>query len=251
VTARIIEGMAALRVIDVLDEASFEAIPPCADPGFEHRTCDYWENATGGSKANRAAWLEVAAPVVQRTGLEGNPFAPQGPAAPLADWLRAGADSEPEDNPFTPRRTVERPMREGVPRKLALLDRGRGVFGSYAKVLVADDVPAVYAQFGPLSAYPRAQRIRDLYPQLPASPLPAVITCIASTGAARGRGYSRMLVEAVCDDLAARGFAAVEVYSTWGEPADETSTASPAFWQAAGFALVVDDPRFPVLRREF
>jgi GNAT superfamily N-acetyltransferase len=242
--------MAALRVIDVLDEASFGAIPPCADPGFDHRTCDYWENATGGSKASRAAWLEIAAPVVQRTGLEGNPFAPQGPTTPLADWLRAGADADPEDNPFAPRRTVERPMREGVPRKLALLDRGRGVFGSYAKVLMADDAPAAYAQFGPLSAYPRAQRIRDLYPQLPASPLPAVITCIASTGAARGHGYARMLVEAVCDDLAARGFAAVEVYSTWGEPPDETSTASPAFWQSAGFALVVDDPRFPVLRRE-
>ena len=36
-----------------------------------------------------------------------------------------------------------------------------------------------YAQFGPLSAYPRALRLRELYPRLPQSPLPAVITCVA------------------------------------------------------------------------
>jgi len=185
-----------------------------------------------------------------RPDLADNPFAPRGPATPRADWLHPGGDAELADNPFAARRTVERPMTEGVPRKLALLDRGLGVFGSYAKVLLADDAPAGYAQFGPLSAYPRAQHIRDLYPPLPASPLPAVITCIATTRDARGLGYARMLVEAVCDDLAERGFSAVEVYSAWGEPPDDTSTASPAFWQGVGFALVVDDPRFPVLRRE-
>ena len=114
----------------------------------------------------------------------------------------------------------------------------------------ADDAPAGYAQFGPLSAYPRAHHIRELYPQLPVSPLPAVITCIATTADARGRGYAKMLVEAVCDDLAGRGFSAVEVYSTWGEPPDETSTAAPSFWQGVEFTLVVDDARFPVLRRE-
>ena len=59
------------------------------------------------------------------------------------------------------------------------------MFGSYAKVLLRDDEPAAYAQFGPLSAYPRAQRTRELYPRLPQSPLPAVITCIATTTAAR------------------------------------------------------------------
>ena len=246
--------MVALRVIDVLDQESFERIPPCADPAFDHRTCDYWENAAGGSKARRLAWLDVAAPVAARPALEGNPFAPTGPTTPMADWLRPGGGSEGgtelPDNPFAPRLTVERPLTQGVPRKLALLDRGRGIFGSYAKVLVADDAPAAYVQFGPLSAYPRAQHIRELYPQLPVSPLPAVITCIATTAEARGRGYARTLVEAACDDLAGRGFAAVEVYSAWGEPPDETSTAAPSFWQAAGFALVVDDPRFPVLRRE-
>jgi GNAT superfamily N-acetyltransferase len=241
--------MAGLRIVDVTDEASFGLIPPCADRSFDHRTCDYWENETGGSKAHRAAWLEASPPPApQRPDLADNPFAPRGPA-PLADWLRPAA-ADPAENPFAPQRTVERPLKEGIPRKLALLDRGRGIFGSYAKVLLADDEPAAYAQFGPLSAYPRAQRIRDLYPQLPVTPLPAVITCIATAREGRGRGYARTLVEAVCDDLAGRGFAAVEVYAAWGEPQDGTSTATPAFWQGLGFALVVDDPRYPVLRRE-
>ncbi|HWH23302.1 MAG TPA: GNAT family N-acetyltransferase, partial [Candidatus Limnocylindria bacterium] len=133
---------------------------------------------------------------------------------------------------------------------LALLDRGRGIFGSYAKVLVADGEPVAYCQFGPLSAYPRGQRLRDLYPQLPASPLPAVITCIASTAEARRQGYARRLVEDVCTDLAGRGFAAVEAYPDLTQDEDETSGARPAFWQALGFSIAVDDERFPVMRRE-
>jgi ribosomal protein S18 acetylase RimI-like enzyme len=124
------------------------------------------------------------------------------------------------------------------------------VFGSYAKVLLENDVPAAYAQFGPLSAYPRAQRTRDLYPRLPASPLPAVITCIATTAAARGRGLAAMLVDAVCDDLSTRGFAAVETYPEVGARPNATSAAEPAFWEGLGFVVAAADERFPVMRRE-
>ena len=42
--------MATIRIVDVVDEASFGLIPPCADPRFDHRTCDYWEDADRGSK---------------------------------------------------------------------------------------------------------------------------------------------------------------------------------------------------------
>ena len=137
-----------------------------------------------------------------------------------------------------------------APRKLRLLGRGLGVVGSYAKVLLADDVPAAYCQFGPLTAYPRAQRTRDLYPALPDAPLPAVITCIATTAAARGAGLARPLVEDVCDDLAARGFAAVETYPEIGARPDATSAATPDFWESVGFVVAAPDERFPVLRRE-
>ena len=138
-----------------------------------------------------------------------------------------------------------------APRKLQLLGRGLGVAGPYAKVLLRDDAPVVYAQFGPLTAYPRAQRTRDLYPALPDAPLPAVITCIASTAEARHQGLARRLVQVVCEELEARGFTAVEAYPEVGAHPDATSAATPAFWETVGFARAIDDPRFPVMRREF
>ncbi|MGZ3588348.1 MAG: GNAT family N-acetyltransferase [Candidatus Limnocylindrales bacterium] len=245
--------MAAIRIADVADEATFRLIPPCANPGFDHRTCDYWEDAERGAKAARAAWLEAgAAPAPRRADLTDNPFAPQGGGPGSLNPFLVGGDEDDDalENPFVPRRVVERSLATGVPRKLALLDRGRGVFGSYAKVLFADDTAVAYAQFGPLSAYPRGQRLRDLYPQLPVMPLPAVITCIATTREARRSGHASRLVAAVCEDLARRGFAAVEVYPDLTRPDDEVSAAAPAFWERLDFALVVPDERFPVLRRE-
>jgi hypothetical protein len=59
-----------------------------------------------------------------------------------------------------------------------------------------------------------------------------------------------MLVEAVCDDLAGRGFAAVEVYPEVGTRPDATSAATPAFWERLGFVIAAADDRWPVLRRE-
>src|SRR4051795_10878945 len=47
----------AIRIVDVTDDASFLLVPPCADPGFDHRSCDYWEDADHGSKAARLSWL--------------------------------------------------------------------------------------------------------------------------------------------------------------------------------------------------
>ena len=249
--------MGSIRIVDVADEPTFRLIPPCADPGFDHRSCDYWEDADRGSKAARSSWLEAAPASTASAGsarsaaLADNPFAPPAGRAPAANpFADEAAGSADDANPFAPRTARERPMREGVPRKLALLDRGRGVFGSYAKVLLEDDEPSAYCQFGPLSAYPRGQRLRDLYPRLPSSPLPAVITCIASTAQARRRGHARRLAEAVCDDLAGRGFSAVEAYPDLTRGPDSTSGASPDFWRGIGFTLAVDDERFPVLRRE-
>lgn len=256
--------MTALRIVDVTDEPSFRLIPPCADPGFDHRSCDYWEDAERGSKAARLAWLEAApaAPSpAPRPGPVDNPFAPArdepafNPFAPAGSGRKAAFnpfvdEDEPVANPFAPRPPARPSVGPDVPRKLALLGRGVAVFGSYAKVLLVDDEPAAYAQFGPLSAYPRAQRLRELYPQLPDAPLPAVITCIATTGAARGAGHAGRLVAAVCDDLAGRGFAAVEAYPERATRPDATSAATPGFWLAAGFVLAVEDERFPVVRRE-
>ena len=254
--------MTAIRIVDVTDTESFGLLPPCADPGFDHRSCDYWEDADRGSKAARASWLEAPAPaepaVPARTG---NPFlddaraAPANPFAPAGSTRPASNPFAPEEdplagNPFAPARPRRPTVAAEAPRKLRLLGRGLGVFGSFAKVLLLDEEPAAYAQFGPLSAYPRALRLRDLYPQLPDAPLPAVVTCIATTSRARGEGLAIRLVEAVCDDLAGRGFAAVEAYPEAGARPDATSAASPRFWLRCRFALAVDDARFPVMRRE-
>jgi ribosomal protein S18 acetylase RimI-like enzyme len=251
-----------VRIVDVTDEETFRLIPPCADPGFDHRSCDYWEDADRGSKAARLAWLEPGAVAPPTRPRPANPFAPDGDDEPIdnpfAPPSRGGppinpfaSDDDPlADNPFAPTRPARPIVASDAPRKLALLDRGLAVFGSYAKVLLLDDVAVAYSQFGPLSAYPRAQRLRDLYPQLPASPLPAVITCIASTEAARHRGFARRLVGSVCDDLASRGFAAVEAYPERGARPDATSAATPEFWVGVGFRVAVDDERFPVVRRE-
>jgi ribosomal protein S18 acetylase RimI-like enzyme len=261
--------MDAIRVIDVVDDEGFQRVPPCADPGFDHRSCDYWEDAARGSKAARLSWLQGGAgssstgPASVRQARP-NPFladlaaAEPAPANPFAAARRNPfaspvdeVDDGPAVNPFAPAPRARPAVDADAPRKLQLLVRGLGVAGSYAKVLLHDDAPAVYAQFGPLSAYPRAQQTRDLYPALPDAPLPAVITCIAATTAARHLGLTRRLVEVVCRDLESRGFTAVETYPEAGASPDATSAATPAFWESVGFMRAVDDPRFPVMRLEF
>jgi ribosomal protein S18 acetylase RimI-like enzyme len=265
-----------LRIVDVLDATDFALIPPCVDPRFDHRTCDYWEDADRGARDARPALLTApATTAAPRAPISSdNPFAPGRPSGDrrldaLAALLRDDADDDSTDepdsdpfltaadddvpgwNPFAP--ATDRPSRvtSGSPRKLNLLSRGEAVFGSYARVAIEDGAPVAYAQFGPLSAYPRARRIRELYPQLPAAPLPAVITCIAATAEARGRGIARRLVDDVCLELERRGFSAIEVYPDLTQPPDATSAAVPGFWVACGFTLVVDDERFPVLRLGF
>ena len=255
-----------VRIVDVTDIGTFERLPPCVDPRFDHRSCDYWEDDVRGSKALRPTWWQERprpASSLTRPPDPDNPFsAPaqeQGfnPFAPTEMTLAlepiAGDDlvGTPVYNPFAP--TLKPDGGDAAmsgPRKLRLLSRGRDVFGSYAKVLLLEAKPAVYAQFGPLSAYPRAQRIRDLYPQLPQSPLPAVITCVATVGAERGRGLGRRLVEAICEDLGERGFAAVEAYPDLTLGPDAASAAHPGFWLACGFGTTLDDERYPVMRRD-
>jgi hypothetical protein len=253
----------SIAIVDVTDQSSFALLPPCADPTFDHRSCDYWEDADRGSKAIRLAWLEppaeeVAPPprlvasnpfLADMEERSANPFAPPGRGGGAFNPFASDDDPAP-DNPFTPQRAAKPTVGEGAPPKLRLLGRGLGVAGSYAKVLLLNGVPAAYSQFGPLTAYPRAQRTRDLYPALPDSPLPAVITCIATTAEARDMGLAKTLVEAVCDDLEGRGFAAVETYPEVGARPDATSAATPAFWEAVGFTVAAADERFPVMRRE-
>jgi hypothetical protein len=266
--------MATIEIVDLTDEARFGLVPPCADQAFDHRTCDYWEDADSGSKASRPRWLPAGAagstagaagstagstgaisaersinPFAPPPRFESNPFAPPPKASPNPFAADFSADRL-ADNPFAPQRPARPAIATEAPRKLQMLGRGLGIFGSYAKVLLVDGEAVAYCQFGPLSAYPRALRTRDLYPQLPQAPLPAVITCIATTAAGRGSGHALRLVAEVCRDLAGRGFAAVEAYPEAHAGADAPPAATPGFWLRAGFARAADDERYPVMRRE-
>lgn len=266
--------MARVEIVDVTDEERFGLIPPCADPSFDHRTCDYWEDAERGSKTSRPSWLPAGMaggtdapaprsaanpfapppradtnPFLPARKAAANPFAPA-PSGPVRNPFLEDLAGSPSDNPFAPGPRLRPTIAVEAPRKLQLLGRGLGVFGSYAKVLLVNGEAAGYCQFGPLSAYPRALRLRELYTELPAAPLPAVITCIATTAAARRGGRALRLVEEVCDDLGGRGFAAIEVYPEAAARENSTPAARPGFWIRAGFVLAVDDDRYPVLRRE-
>jgi len=259
-----VSSTADIEILDVTDATTFDLLPPCADTRFDHRSCDYWEHEVHGSKSARASWWQPSTAVAKPKPRprSDNPFAPPprdddgfNPFSPTSSGADAlgGTDrlDTPDHNPFAPTPEVDDSAVEaGAPRKLRLLHRGSVVFGSYAKVLLLAGEPATYAQFGPLSAYPRAQQIRELYPRLPSSPPPAVITCVATIVSARGQGLTRSLVAAIADDLATRGFAAIEAYPDLTLKPDEASTASPAFWEACGFRLAAADERYPVMRRE-
>src|SRR5688572_3615691 len=135
---------------------------------------------------------------------------------------------------------------------------GRGVSGSYGMVAIRTDavtrVAIGYAQFGPLSAYPRAQSIRERYPQLPESPAPWVITCLqvspdAGDAAAR-EALGVEVLDAACDELDRRGITAVEAYPEVVADGWLPSAGPVSVYQAAGFEAAAGDERYPVYRRE-
>jgi hypothetical protein len=135
--------------------------------------------------------------------------------------------------------------------KRSRLLSGTRIAGAYAMLAHADNTTVGYAQFGPISAYPRAQSIRDRYPQLPDSPAPWVITCLQVVPGTEDRdGIGQELLDAVCDELDRRGITAVEAYPE-GMPDGWLPSPGPAaIYEASGFTHVAGDERYPVYRRE-
>src|SRR5437763_1201494 len=113
--------MAAVTIVDVVDEETFALIPLCADPRFDHRTCDYWEDADRGSKAARPSWLErtavTAPPSRPKTG---NPFLDDAAERATFNPFAAASDAL-ADNPFAPKPKARPAVVADAPRKLALL----------------------------------------------------------------------------------------------------------------------------------
>jgi ribosomal protein S18 acetylase RimI-like enzyme len=136
--------------------------------------------------------------------------------------------------------------------KKAALMAGARLAGSYGMVATDDAGEVVgYAQFGPLSVYPRAQLIRDRYAELPESPAPWVMTCLQVVPDAPERvGIGQALAEAVCTELDRRGVIAVETYLERASDPWLPSGGPAQAYEAAGFARAAGDEQFPVYRRE-
>ena len=237
------------ELIGIESAEELRLAPPCTRDDADHATCTWWEDADRGVKAG------VAAP----TGAA-RATAPAGGKSALAAFLGVEEEGPPAFNPFAPKEpTREEALRDaaaapGQPPKLRLLTRQLPVSGPMGWVLLAKGEPVAYCQAGPLSAFPRAQRLRDRYPGLPESPPPAIVTCISVIPAARGAALGSALVEGVLTRLGAAGFAAAEAYPE--EPAitpepDETSAATRTFWERLGFSVAATGPdgRWPVMRR--
>ena len=163
--------------------------------------------------------------------------------------LDGGRDAPADDAP-------DRAARSNLKRQRLL--GGRAAGGALAMLAVRTEAVGVrvvgYAQFGPLSAYPRALTIRERYPDLPESPAPWVVTCLQFDGAATD-APSRMaggaaLLEAVCEELDRRGIIAVEAYPEGAVDGWLPSPGPATVYREAGFDHVAGDERFPVYRRE-
>jgi hypothetical protein len=141
--------------------------------------------------------------------------------------------------------------------KRSRLLTGRALAGSYAMLAFSarhGEGPALgFAQFGPISHYPRAQSIRDRYPDLPDSPAPWVVTCLQAPGGTTPD--DRLLIGAVLlagvrDELERRGIAAVEAYPEGVADPWLPSPGPAALYEADGWTRVAGDDRVPVYRRE-
>jgi len=140
--------------------------------------------------------------------------------------------------------------------KLSRLLAGTRLAGAYGMLAwqsdgSADRVALGWAQFGPISAYPRAQIIRERYPSLPDSPAPWVVTCLQITADTPDRDdVAAALLGAVCDELDRRGIIAVEGYPEGIAEPWSFSPGPASVYEAAGFTRAAGDERYPAYRRE-
>lgn len=140
--------------------------------------------------------------------------------------------------------------------KLSRLMAGARLAGSYGMLAwgvdaTGDRVAVGWAQFGPISAYPRAQVIRDRYPSLPDSPAPWVVTCLQVVPERTDReDVAAALLGAVCEELDRRGIIAVEAYPESVADPWSVSPGPASIYEATGFSLAAGEERYPVYRRE-
>ena len=178
-----------------------------------------------------------------------NPFAPAAQGAgrqPVRD-----EDDEPADNPFAPapaarpagrrRRAAQAAPARPRPRGLRLVREGPARGRRARRLRPVRAAVRLPARARARASSTRASRRRRCPRSSPAS---------RRRPRRAGAGLAAMLVEAVCDDLAGRGFAAVEAYPEVGARARRHERRDPGVLGAPGLRGRGADERFPVLRRE-
>ncbi len=151
-------------------------------------------------------------------------------------------------------RDADDPARHDL--KLSRLLAGTRLAGAYGMLAWrtssgGERMAVGWAQFGPISAYPRALSIRDRYPALPGSPAPWVITCLQAPAEVSDRNeVASALLDAVCEELDRRGIIAVEAYPEGVIDQWLPSAGPAAIYEAGGFTRAAGDEHFPVWRRE-
>jgi GNAT superfamily N-acetyltransferase len=127
----------------------------------------------------------------------------------------------------------------------ALCDQGE--YDGY--LLYVDGAPAGWCQAGP------RDRLAKLAQQFDLAPDPAAwaITCFQIASTHRRQGLASFLLGEVLRDLRGRGVRRVEAFPKRGPDleADDLWNGPESMFRSAGFAIVRDDPRRPVLAIEW
>lgn len=125
------------------------------------------------------------------------------------------------------------------------LQRTRALFGSCGRIAYVDGLVAGYAQYAPPEFLPRTSD----YVAGPPSSDAVFISCLfVVQDHLRGRGLGRQLLQSILAELQERGVGAVETFGRLGNADNPSGPAE--FYLKYGFAVLRDDPGFPLLRLE-
>ena len=126
---------------------------------------------------------------------------------------------------------------------LARMKGDRG--GSCGKLLFVGNAVVGYAQYAPAQFLPGARE----YPAGPVSEDAVLLACLfIPKPKFRGRGLGSLFLEAILEELSARGIQAVETFARRGSA--ENPSGPVEFYLRHGFSVLRDDPEFPLLRRD-
>jgi GNAT superfamily N-acetyltransferase len=139
------------------------------------------------------------------------------------------------------RRGPQRP--DGLQAKEAWLQATQLEWGAPGKVVEIDGRTVAYGLFAPAGHFPRARRVGRV-----ASEDALLLATCWVTPEVRGGGVGKVLLHALLRETHKRGARALEAYGA--RPGDPSVTCAipEGFLLANGFAILHDDPEWPLLR---